>query len=218
MTRPAAGFRVLLMNPNSRAASTRAMVAIAQRYLPFVEGWTAPEGPSLLTNRPDLVAAGRLVAAADIPAGVEGVIVAAFGDPGCAALRARLGIPVIGIGESAALAASIGGRPYAVVTHTPELVAAVDELMRLSAPGANYLGTFLAHGEALALSADSSALDAALSDAAHRAHGAGAAAVIIGGGPLGEAAERLRERLPCTLIAPIPEAARRLLSRFRGKR
>jgi len=40
---------------------------------------------------------------------------------------------------------------------------------------------------------------------------AGADAVILGGGPLGDAADRLQHLAPCALVAPIPEAARRIL-------
>ncbi|WP_089268955.1 aspartate/glutamate racemase family protein [Puniceibacterium sediminis] len=200
------------MNPNSNAATTRAMVTIAARTLRHVQGWTAPDGPGLLMTMDLLATAAEQVAGAEIPAGIDGVIVSAFGDPGRADLAARLAVPVVGIGESAALAAAKGGRRYAVVTHTPGLVDGIDALMRASAPGGAYLGTFLASGDALALAADAQALDTALLAAARRAHAAGAEAVIIGGGPLGEAAERLRPQAPCALVAPIPEAARRLLS------
>lgn len=203
--------QVLLMNPNSHVATTAAMVTIAQRYIPNTEGWTARGGPDLLATMELLAASALQVEAADIPARFDGVIVAAFGDPGRAALCARLNIPVVGIGESAALAASKDGRPYAVVTHTPALVTGIDALMRSSAPEGTYLGTFLTKGDPHALGADPDALDAALLTATHNAHAAGAEAVIIGGGPLGEAADRLYNSTPCALIAPIPEAARRLL-------
>lgn len=217
MMRPNRPLRVLLMNPNSNADTTEQMVANAQRFLPRVQGWTAPDGPDLLVDPDKLTAASLLIAQAEIPAGIDGIIVSAFGDPGLADLRARLDIPVVGIGASAALAAAKGGRRYAVVTHTPELVASIDTLMRTSAPGGAYLGTFLAHGNPHALAADACALDAALLDAAIRAHAAGAEAVIFGGGPLGDAAERLRDSIPCALIAPIPEAARRLFSLLQGQ-
>ncbi len=202
---------ILLMNPNSSVATTAAMVAIARRTLPGVEGWTAPGGPPLLSSMEYLNAAAELVAQAELPPGVRGVIVSAFGDPGRAALAARLAVPVVGIGQAAALAAAAGGRRFAVATHTPGLRTGIDALMRGYAPE-GFLGTFLTEGEPEALAADPPRLDDALLDAMHRAHQAGAEAVIIGGGPLGEAAERLRPRAPCALIAPITEAARLMLS------
>jgi allantoin racemase len=206
---------ILLMNPNSSTATTETMVAIARRSLPEVIGWTAPSGPALLTSMAYLAAAAELVAQAELPDTLRGVIVAAFGDPGRAALAAKLQLPVVGIGEAAALAASAEGRRYAVATHTPGLVTGIDALMR-SYADANYLGTFLTEGDPLDLASDPQRLDTALLSAMMRAHDAGAEAVIIGGGPLGEAAERLRPLAPCALIAPIPEAARLMLSLLEG--
>lgn len=208
---------ILLMNPNSSVATTDTMVAIARRFLPEVTGWTAPAGPELLISMAYLTEAAALVAQADLPKTLRGVIVSAFGDPGRAALAAKLPVPVVGIGQAAALAACAGGRRFAVATHTPGLVTGIDALMR-SYAAVEYLGTFLAEGDPLELSKDPQRLDAALLSAMMRAHDAGAEAVIIGGGPLGEAAERLRPFAPCALIAPIPEAARLMLTLLEGTR
>lgn len=206
---------ILLMNPNSSVATTAAMMAIARRTLPDILGWTAPAGPALLTTMEYLNSAAELVAKADLPAGLSGVIVSAFGDPGRAALAARLDVPVVGIGQAAALAASAGGRRFAVATHTPGLRTGIDALMRSHAPN-GFVGTFLTEGDPNALAADPARLDQALLSAMQRAYDTGAEAVIIGGGPLGEAAERLRALAPCALIAPIPEAARRMQTLLGG--
>ncbi len=207
--------RVLLINPNSNAATTRTMCAIAGRVLPRVEGWTAPAGPPLLTTPEALAEAGAHVASAAIPPGIAGVIVSAFGDPGQAALAARLACPVIGIGAAAARAAARGGRAFAVVTHTPALETSIDDLMDNAAPGGRYLGTYLAEGDPLRLSNDPEKLDAALLCAVKLAHRDGAEAVIIGGGPLGEAADRLADHAPCILISPILLAAVEMRAKLR---
>lgn len=207
---------IVLMNPNSSVATTEAMVAIARRTLPGIVGWTAPGGPPLLTTMQYLAEAAERVAGAELPEGLRGVIVSAFGDPGRAALAARLGVPVVGIGQAAALAAAAGGRRFAVATHTPGLREGIDALMHGHAPG-GFVGTFLTEGDPTELAADPARLDQALLSAMQRAYDAGAEAVIIGGGPLGEAAERLRPLAPCALIAPIPEAAARLKSLLEGR-
>ncbi|WP_353472708.1 aspartate/glutamate racemase family protein [Salipiger sp. H15] len=206
---------MLLVNPNSNAATTRAMCAIAGRVLPDVTGWTAPAGPPLITSPEALAEAAGHVAAAAIPEGIAGVIVSAFGDPGRAALAARLRVPVIGIGEAAARAAARGGRSFAVVTHTPALETSIDALMHNAAPGARYLGTYLAEGDPVALSKDPEKLDAALLYAVKLAHRDGAEAVIIGGGPLGEAADRLADHVPCILVSPILHAALAMRAKLR---
>ena len=190
----------LLMNPNANATTTEAMVRIAQRFLPDVSGWTAPTGPQLLCDESKLEAAGRLVAEADLPE-VKAIIVSAFGDPGHAALAARMSCPVIGIGGAAARATA--GRRFAVATTTPKLTGAIDAMME---PFGDYLGCYLTSGDLLPLMADAARLDLALAKAAARAAEDGAEVVIIGGGPLGEAAERLAETSPVPLISPIRAA------------
>ena len=197
----------LLMNPNASAATTRAMLAIARRVLPELQGWTAPEGPAMITDAAALARAAALVAGAELPP-VSGVIVSAFGDPGRAALAARLDCPVVGIGAEAAREAGRGGRRFAVVTTTPGLRAGIDALM------GDYMGCYITPQDPLALMGDAAALDAALLEQIKRAAADGAEAAIIGGGPLGEAADRLSARAPIALIAPIPAAAAALKRRL----
>lgn len=215
--------QVWLMNPNTTRATTDAMVRIASRTLMpdpdtdwTVVGWTAPEGPGIITSPDTLDAAARHVTGAVFDPAPTGIIVAAFGDPGRDALAARLAVPVIGIGAAAARAAGQGGRRFAVVTTTPHLGARIDALMTANAGAGRYLGCCFARGDTAALMADPRALDAALLEACVRASDIGAEAVIIGGGPLGEAADRLAPQSPVPLIAPITEAARWMRARLRG--
>lgn len=211
--------RILLMNPNSNADTTRDMVAIASAVVPGVTGWTAPRGPRMIVTEQALDEAAELVGAASVP-GCDGVIVSAFGDPGRDALAARLSCPVVGIGAAAAreahdLARAQNGA-FAVATTTPELGPRIDRLMTRGTNTQAYLGCFFAQGEPLALMADAKALDAALLEAVTRAARAGAAAVIIGGGPLGEAAERLAAHAPVPLISPIRAAAAQIAAMLPG--
>ena len=209
--------RLILMNPNSNAATTQAMVAIARQILPGVEGWTAPRGPGMIVTEKALAAAAEEVASADL-GDAAGVIVSAFGDPGMSALAARLDCPVVGIGACAAAEAGAGGRSFAVVTTTPGLEQSVNRLMRAHAGAGRYLGCFLTEGDPLRLMEDAGMLDRALLEGIGRAAGQGSAVAIIGGGPLGEAAERLADRSPIPLIAPIRAAARALRACLDGPR
>ncbi|WP_323772224.1 aspartate/glutamate racemase family protein [Antarctobacter sp.] len=191
---------VLLVNPNANTATTEAMLNIARQILPEIIGWTAPTGPQMIIDAAALEAAGRQVAEAQLPR-VAGVIVSAFGDPGRAALAARLPCPVIGIGAASARVAA--GRRFAVATTTPGLAEAIDHMMT---PLGDYLGCYLSPDDPLALMAQPAQLDAALGAAILRAADEGAEVVIIGGGPLGEAAERLSATCPVPLISPIRAA------------
>ena len=202
---------ILLANPNANAATTAAMCAIAAPWLPVVQGWTAPTGPQVIVTPEQLDRAADGIAALHPPAGCCGVIVAAFGDPGATLLAARLSVPVIGIGAAAARAAAQGGRAFAVATTTPALRDRIDALMQ-EQPG--YLGCHMTDGPDMMNDPD--ALDRALLDAVRRAAAAGAQAVIIGGGPLAQAAVRLAPLSPVPLIQPVPEAARAMARLLRG--
>lgn len=202
----------LLVNPNSNPTTTRAICAIAAPMLPGVQGWTAGSGPRLITTPAELDRAATLVAAIRPPAGCRGIIVAAFGDPGAARLKRNLAIPVIGIGAAAARAAAADGRAFAVATTTPALAGRIDRLMGAHAEGGTYLGCWICEGDPVALMADAARLDAALLSAIDSATAAGAEAIIIGGGPLVEAAQRLARCSQARLIQPIQEAARLMAS------
>ncbi|MFF6773387.1 aspartate/glutamate racemase family protein [Streptomyces sp. NPDC012637] len=209
---------MVLVNPNTSAATTRMMTEIARRALAGtglrVRGVTVAEGPPVLTDpaalrsaAPHVVTAARAaVASGDCAA----VIVAAFGDPGLDSARS-LPVPVVGIGEAALAEAAAGGRRFGIATTTPLLADAiaahVDRLGLTSA----YAGARFTAGDPQQLAARPEPLLAALTAAARACVARdGAEAVVIGGGPLGEAAEALRTRLPVPVVAPVPAACRRV--------
>ena len=203
---------VLLANPNANPVTTAAMCAIAAPWLAGLQAWTAPTGPQVIVTPDQLDRAADGIAALHPPAACRGVIVAAFGDPGADRLAARLAVPVIGIGAAAARAAAQGGRAFSVATTTPALRDRIDALMQ--GQNGRYLGCHMT--DSPNVMRDPDALDHALLDAVMRAAAAGAEAVIIGGGPLAQAAVRLAPLSPVPLIQPVPEAARamaRLLAR-----
>ena len=140
---------------------------------------------------------------------VEGVIIAAFGDPGIEAARQALAVPVCGIGEASFREAGAGDRRFAVATTTPGLVDAIAGRVATAGLADNFVGTFLTEGDPFALVADPAGLVAALAEACERARRkAGAEAVIIGGGPLAKAATEIAARLDMTIVEPIPAAVR----------
>ncbi len=210
--------RIALVNPNTSAATTAAMLAIARRAAPEgldLEGITAPFGVPLITSATGLAEAGRAVASLAPALSADGVIVAAFGDPGLDELRQRLAVPVTGIGEAAFLAAA--GRRVAVVTTTPGLAAAIGTMARCY--GYDGVPVVLTPGDPAVLMADAAALREALLAACLQAVADyGAETLIIGGGPLAEAARALRHLVPVPLIEPVPAAValawRRISHRF----
>ncbi|WP_077002515.1 aspartate/glutamate racemase family protein [Variovorax sp. KK3] len=208
---------ILLINPNSSEATTSMMVGIAANELPDglgVTGVTARRGPSMIVNEAELSAAAPEVEHAweNAGPGWQGIIVSAFGDPGIERLRRASEVPVVGICEASMREAAQDGRRFGVATVTPDLAAAIQG--RADALGLSklYTGIRLTEGDPRALAADPAALEEALARAVSRCiEEDGAQAVIIGGGPLGQAAIGLAGRFRVPVIAPIPAAVRRLL-------
>ncbi len=215
-------MRLLLVNPNTNARTTALMTGIAQRAAPpgvTIEGATAATGAPLILDAAMLAIAADavqgLVAGMDLMP-FAGVIVAAFGDPGLAAVRRRAAVPVTGIAEAAMAEAAALGR-FAIVTTTPLLADAIGARALAYGHRDAFAGVWLTPGDAGALMADPTGLEAALEAAIRRALAEAAPdAVIIGGGPLAAAAAALRPRLAVPIIEPVPAAVGLALRRAAG--
>lgn len=211
--------RLVIINPNTTVATTVSMVEIARRAAPQVEiqGLTAPFGVPLITNETALEEASRAVLAlrADSAVqGADGIIVAAFGDPGLIELREHIGAPVTGIAEAGMAEAAAGGRRFAVVTTTPELVAAISRRAERYGHGKAFAGTWLTSGDPSEVTNDPARLVDALGEACRRAKVEGGVdAILIGGGPLAKAARALAGSLDLPIMEPVPAAVRLGLAR-----
>lgn len=123
---------IVIINPNSTASMTEAMVetALNAALATTVVGWTSTKGPPAIQGEQDGDAAIppllELVKKAD-EAGAKAVIIGCFDDTGLDAARDLASCPVIGIGQAAYHAASLFGKRFSVVTtldvSVPVLVA-----------------------------------------------------------------------------------------------
>jgi Asp/Glu/hydantoin racemase len=213
--------RLVLVNPNTSAATTATMLEIARSAAPAgveLTGAMAASGASLITDESQLATAAEAVL--DLLrnlAPADGVIIAAFGDPALAAARALLACQVTGIAEAGMAEAAAGGRPFAVATTTPRLAASITAVAERYGHGAIFRRVHLTPGEPETLMANLAALEAALADACHAAMRDGAEAVVIGGGPLALAARAIAPRLPLPVIEPVPAAVRLAAARAKGR-
>jgi allantoin racemase len=214
---------VLLVNPNTNGATTRAMVEIALSSgtgLDFV-GRTAPFGAPMITE-PEALATGARAVSAVLDETlaqretVEGIIIAAFGDPGLDDARQRLTVPVCGIGEASFFEAAAGGRRFAVATTTPALEGAIAARVASAGLAAQFAGTTFTDADPVYAVAEETRLVELLRAAVDKAVLSGAQAVIIGGGPLARAAAQLRRTCAVPIIEPVPAAARRIRSMIAG--
>ena len=209
---------ILLINPNTSQATTDMMVAIAQSECPAgftVHGATAHAGVAMITTPQQLADAEAQAMDCWHRAGGSwaGVIVACFGDPGLDALRSATTVPVVGICEAAMLEAAEQGRRFGVATTTPELAAAIQARADALGLAALYTGIRTTPGDPHVLVAEPEALHQALASVVTSCIAEDhVQAVVIGGGPLGQAAKLLAPGFSVPVIAPISSAVHRVVA------
>jgi allantoin racemase len=110
---------IVLINPNSTDAMTKAMVETASFAGVELEGWTSVEGPAAIQGPEDGAACIppllTLVRKAS-DAGAKAIIIGCFDDTGLDAARDIASCPVIGIGQAAYHMAVLSGAKFSVVT------------------------------------------------------------------------------------------------------
>lgn len=211
---------IRVINPNASVATTAMMANLVAAELPAgfsVTSATASAGPAMIVTATELAAAAPgVVALGRAATDADGLIVAAFGDPGLEELRAAVSVPVVGIFEASCLEAAADGRRFAIATVTPDLAAIIAAKIGRLGLAERYTGIRLTAGDPRALAADPARLEAALAVEVERCFADGADAVIIGGGPLGQAAVGLGSRFARPVIAPLAAAARAIAAALRG--
>lgn len=124
-------FRLALINPNTSAHDTDAMVAAAADVLgpdATVVPLTAERGPrSIETEVDHAVAAAEVVRMVATAPPVHAHLLACFDDPGILAARELATVPVVGIGEAAYRAASLVARRFGVITTLPRGIPALQD-------------------------------------------------------------------------------------------
>lgn len=114
-------MNLLLINPNTTATMTQAMVEAARRVAhagTHIRGVQPSFGPASIEGHHDEVvaAAGVLEQVRLAGAGADAIVLACFGDPGLDAAREATSAPVIGIAEAAFHLASLVATGFSVVT------------------------------------------------------------------------------------------------------
>ncbi|WP_311220894.1 MULTISPECIES: aspartate/glutamate racemase family protein [unclassified Acidovorax] len=213
---------ILLINPNTSEATTRMMADIVRAHLHVdvvVRGVTARTGVPMIVNHAELVDSAHQVRTcwAEAGSGWDGVIVACFGDPGVAWLRQQTDAPVTGIGEAAMRDAADAGRRFGVATTTPGLAADIAACALRLGLAESYSGVRATAQEPHQLVAQPAELQAALAQAvAACIDQDGAQAVVIGGGPLGQAALALAPLFSQALVSPLVSAAHWMQQQLAG--
>ncbi len=181
-------MKLLVLNPNRTATMTAMVVAEVQRIAGnaiAVRGVTAADGPAVIATR-ETFAAGARAARETLLTHADGwadaVLLACFGDPGLAALRACSRVPVIGMADAALREAVALGRPYHIVTAGREWDAMLRDTVRFT-DGAQALldGISILDTTGLAVAQDRQAFVGRLQHTLDTLHERGAPTCILGG-------------------------------------
>ncbi|MDR6118248.1 allantoin racemase [Aeromicrobium sp. SORGH_AS981] len=129
-------MHIRVINPNTTASMTTAIGACASAVAGpdvVVEAVSPVFGPESIESHVDeaLAVPGVLARVAEgEEAGVDGYVVACFGDPGVHAARELARGPVVGIAEAGMRAATYLGRRFSVVTTLQRTVPGIEALTR----------------------------------------------------------------------------------------
>jgi allantoin racemase len=200
--------KILVMNPNITESVTRLIGEEARRTAsPGTELTllTAPFGVAYIETELEALIGGyaSLISISENLPGHDAVVLAAFGDPGIAALREAFDRPVVGLTEAALARA---GERFSIIAISPRIAG----WYRAVVEGYGYGGRLASIraldapiGDIAGVQDEHAARLRALCEAAIREDGA--RALIIAGAPLAGLARRITG-LPVPLVDPIAAA------------
>lgn len=202
----------LILNPNSTASMTDAMVEAARLAAPGrrVEGWTSHEGPPAIQGADDGEAArAPLLELVDkaVQTAPEGLAVGCFDDTALAEVRTRADCPVVGLGQASYVYCALRGWRFSVVTTLPVSVPIFEENIHAYGLG-GYLGRVRASAiPVLELDAAPEAASVRIHAEASRALAEdGIDAVVLGCAGMVAVTRALRSRLSCPVVDPVEAA------------
>lgn len=208
---------IIMINPNSTATMTEAMLMQARRSAPALEfeGWTSHDGPPAIQGHEDGEAATppllRLVQKAS-DAGAQGIVIGCFDDTALAAATRIARCPVIGIGHASYLYAALHNWRFSVVTTLSVSVPIIENNIRAQNQG-QYLSRVRASDvPVLALEADPGRAGQVIIEEALRAERQDdISALILGCAGMVEVYHDVQKALSIETIDPVTCAARCML-------
>ena len=205
-------MRLLIINPNISESVSELILAEAQRSAaPGTEltMLTADAGVAYIETRMEALLGGHaaLRLAAEHGPSHDAVIVAAFGDPGLAAIRELLPVPVLGMTESALASASLLGHRFSIIAISQRIAAWYREvvtacgfagrmasLRALDRPLSGIGSVQQEHGERLKQLCEQAVAED------------GADVIVLAGAPLAGLARSLRGQLPVPVVDGVSSA------------
>jgi len=207
-------MQLLIINPNISASVTALIEGEARRTASSGTALTmktAPFGVAYIETRFEAMVGAYATAqvAGEHHAGHDAVIVAAFGDPGLAALREVLPVPVLGLTESALASACMLGHRFSIIAISQRIRAWYREVVEANGLGGRLasiraldrpisgIGNVQAeHGEALLALCERAVVED------------GADVLVLAGAPLAGLARSLEGQLPVPVVDGVSSAIR----------
>jgi allantoin racemase len=204
---------IVIINPNSTAAMTDAMVRMASETVPerrFI-GWTSDKGPPAIQGAEDGAAATppllELVKQADAE-GADAIIIGCFDDTGLVEAAALARCPVVGIGQAAFHYAALRNWRFSVVTTLAVSVPVLEDNIAMLGL-AKHLGRVRASDvPVLALEENPEAATGRILDEARRAEAQDdVQAVILGCAGMVHVTRAVEAELDVAVLDPVAVAA-----------
>lgn len=207
-------MRILVINPNISESVTDLIASEARRaaspgtQLIFA---TASFGVAYIETRLEALIGGYASAtiAAERYGEYDGVVIAAFGDPGLLGIKEMLPVPVVGMTEAALASASLLGQRFSIIAISSRIKAWYQECVERS-----HLSTRLASIRSLnnplrdigAVQQDHT--ERLLELAQEAVEKDGADAIILAGAPLAGLARNIKGQLPVPVVDGVSSAVR----------
>lgn len=207
-------MQILVINPNISQSVTDLIEAEARRTASpttSLKMATAAFGVAYIETRFEALVGGYATAcvAAEHAGQFDGIVVAAFGDPGLAAMKELFDVPVVGMTEAALASACLLGQRFSIIAISNRIQAWYKECV-----AANGLSSRLASVRSLqeplrdigSVQEDHAARLEAMSLQAVQEDGADV--IIVAGAPLAGLARSLKGRIPVPVVDGVSSAIR----------
>lgn len=207
-------MRLLLVNPNISDSVSDLIRAEARRSAApgtEVEVATAPFGVAYIETRFEAMVGAYAAAqvAAEHLGRCDAVVVAAFGDPGLAALREVLPVPVTGMTEAALASAHLLGHRISIIAISQRIQAWYREVVESYGFGSRLASIRALDRPISAIGGVQEEHAQALKALAERAVAEdGAEVIILAGAPLAGLARSLHGQLPVPVVDGVSSAVR----------
>lgn len=198
-------MKLLVINPNISTSVSSLILEEAQRAAhPDTEiiMRTAPYGVEYIETRFEALIAGGAVAQviAEEYEHVDGIVVAAFGDPGMPALKEIVNLPVVGITEAALVTAALQGARFSIVAISERIKDWYRECVEHNGLGSRLVSIRSLNDSLGDIGSVQENFQDQLLQLAHDVVDEGADTVILAGAPLAGFAREIGNQIPVPVV------------------